>query len=221
MLLDPDLSSDDVRAIESAIEADGRYSALVDTIGGVAAYPAIVRDTRSYPSTVDTIAHEWVHHYLFFYPLGLAFFDNNDLRTINETVADIVANELAADVLAAFPQVQRSSPAPPDRSESDAILHRLRIDVDALLAEGEIVQAEQRMETVRQELVGLGRNFRRINQAFFAFNGVYGDTPASSSPIGPLLATFRADSPTLIDFIAAVRDIDTLAELRALADSPR
>ena len=219
VLLDPDLSAADVLAIEAAVEADGRYSALVDTIGGVAAYPAIVRDSRSYPSTVDTIAHEWVHHYLFFYPLGLAFFDSNDLRTINETVADIVAAEVAARVLSASPQLQPAAPPPTDRSASDAILRRLRIDVDDLIADGQIEQAERLMETVRLELAELGRDFRRINQAFFAFNGVYGNTPASTSPIGPLLATLRAGSLDLIDFVTAVREIDTLPELQALVES--
>ncbi len=218
ILLDPSLSSNDVLAIEAAVEASGRYSALVDTIGGVAAYPAIIRDTRSYPSTVDTIAHEWVHHYLFFYPLGLAFFDNNDLRTINETVADIVAGEIAARVLNTFPPVRFAPPPSTNRSETDAILRQLRLDVDDLLADGRVEQAERIMEAVRLDLIEQGRTLRRINQAFFAFNGVYGNTPASTSPIGPLLSTLRAAAPTLIEFVTTVREIDTLPELQALVD---
>ena len=38
------------------------------------------------------------------------------------------------------------------------------------------------------------------------------------SRFGPLLATLRAGSLDLIDFVAAVRDIDTLSELQALVD---
>lgn len=216
VLLDPGLSLQDVERIEAAVEADGRYSAFVDTIGGVAAYPAIVRDTRSYPSTVDTIAHEWVHHYLFFYPLGRAFFDSTDVRTINETVADIVAAEVARDVFRAAPNVAVVVAPPPDRSESDAALRRLRLDVDDLLAAGRVDDAERLMEQVRLELVALGRNFRRINQAFFAANGVYATSAASSSPIGPMLQQLRAASPTLLDFVVAVRDVEGVQELQAL-----
>ncbi len=32
--------------------------------GGVATYPAIVTDQGGYAATLETAAHEWVHHYL-------------------------------------------------------------------------------------------------------------------------------------------------------------
>ncbi len=220
VLLDPHLTPAEIAAMEASIEAGGRWSAHVETIGGVGAYPAIVRDARSYPATVDTIAHEWTHNYLFFYPLGFHFFDGEDLRTINETVANMVGAEIAAGVLARFPALPPRGLPALDRTESDALLFQLRRDVDALLAQGRINDAEALMEEVRLQLVALGRNFRRINQAFFAANGVYADTPASSSPIGPLLRQLRDGSPTLLDFVAAVRQVDSLAELEDLADAP-
>jgi len=219
VLLDPDLSLADIDRIEVAIEADGRWSALVDTIGGLGAYPAIVRDTRSYRSTVDTIAHEWTHNYLFFYPLGFHFFDNRHLRTINETVANIVGAEIADAVLRASPTVQPRDLPRRDPTESDAILFQLRRDVDDLLAAGQIDQAEALMEATRVQLQAVGRNFRRINQAFFAANGVYADTPASSSPIGPFLRTLRDESASLGAFIARVRDLDSLAGLEAVVSA--
>ena len=225
LLLDADLAPEKIAAIEAALEASGEYSALVDTIGGVAAFPAIVRATRTYLPLVDTIAHEWVHHYLFFYPLGRAFFDSTNLRTINETVANMVAAEIAPLVLAAHPQVD-APPASPSasatgaRAQTDALLFDLRREVDALLARGDIVTAEHRMEEVRLQLQGLGRNIRRINQAFFAFNGVYADRPESSSPIGPKLRDLRAQSPSLIAFMQAVRSVTSPAGLDALLDTP-
>ncbi len=217
VLLDPDLTPEAVAAIEAAVESDGRFSALVDAIGGVAAYPAIVRDSRSYASSVNTIAHEWTHHYLFFYPLGRAFFESSTLRTINETIADIVAEEVDDLVFSAWPGVQPQEPPPPDRGESDRLLFQLRLDVDALLAEGQVDEAERLMEEVRLELNELGRGFRRLNQAFFAFNGVYATSAASSSPIGPLLQTLRDESPTLLDFLMAVREVTSLSQLEAIA----
>jgi len=219
VLLAPDLTLAEIEAIEAAVEASGQFSALVDAIGGVAVYPAIVRDSRSYASSVNTIAHEWVHHYLFFYPLGRAFFESATLRTINETVADIVAEEVDDLVFAAWPEVQPQEPAPPERLESDGLLFQLRLDVDALLVAGRVDESERLMEEVRLELNRLGRGFRRINQAFFAFNGVYATSAASSSPIGPLLQALRAESSSLVHFLNEVREVTSLAQLEALAES--
>ena len=50
---------------------------------------------RFVAATVGTAAHEWVHHYLAFYPLGASYFRSQDLRTLNETVADVVGDEVA------------------------------------------------------------------------------------------------------------------------------
>ena len=218
-LLDADLSIAEVTAIEAAVEADadGQFSAFVDRIGGLAAYPAIVRDTRSYDATVSTIAHEWAHHYLFFYPLGAAFYDTQEARSINETVADIVGDEIARIVLVGAALPAPPAPLPlPTFSESDEILRQLRLDVDALLAAGKVEEAEALMESVRLDLADRGRVLRRINQAFFAFNGVYGSRPETSSPIGPLVQDLRARHDSLQDFILQVRDVTTLAELQAL-----
>ncbi len=217
VLLDPGLPLREVERIEAAIEAGGRWSALVQAIGGLGSYPAIVHDARSYAATVNTIAHEWMHNYLFFYPLGFHFFDSRELRTMNETVANIVGDEIAASLLAAHPDVQPRALPATDRSRSDAVLSELRRDVDALLADGRVEDAEALMEATRVRLAGLGRDFRRINQAFFAANGVYGDTPASSSPIGPLLHALRGEADSLAAFVAMVREFESLRDLEAAA----
>ena len=221
ILLDPRITLTQMEEIEYRIEVSGRWSAIVQAIGGIGAYPAIVREARSYPSIVDTIAHEWIHNYLFFYPLGFNFFESRDLRTINETVASMVAAEIAADVLATFPAVQSSSLPTFDRRGSDALLFQLRRDVDVLLEQDRIEEAEALMEEVRLQLLTLDRNFRRINQSFFAANGVYADTPASSSPIGPLLRRLRDGSSSLQDFVSVVREVDSRAELEDLLGVPR
>ena len=230
LLLAPDLSPDAVTRIEAAVERDGRYSALVDRIGGLAAYPALVHDARSYRSTVETVAHEWVHHYLAFYPLGLAFFRSDDLRTINETVANIVETEIASLVFALFPSALFPSalfpsdsipdPPPADTAATDALLRSIRRTADSLFAQGRIAEAEAQMEEGRRQLATLGLSLRRLNQAYFAFNGLYADTPASSSPLGPLLQDLRARSASLQAFVARVRDITSVEALQALAAAP-
>ena len=38
----------------------------------------------------EVIAHEWTHHYLYFFPLGLDYNDSGEIRTINETTAKMM-----------------------------------------------------------------------------------------------------------------------------------
>ncbi len=71
-------------------------------------------------------------------------------------------------------------------------MRQLRLDVDRLLGEGEVAEAEALMEEKRQYLAEHGYFIRKINQAYFAFHGLYGTAPASSSPIGPKLEELQA-----------------------------
>ena len=60
--------------------------------GGIGAYPAIIEPTDDYLSALQVATHEWMHDYLYFHPLGSRYFASDTLRTINETVADIVGH---------------------------------------------------------------------------------------------------------------------------------
>jgi hypothetical protein len=76
------------------------------------------------------------------------------------------------------------------------------------------------MEQRRKFLAENGYYIRKINQAYFAFNGLYADTPASRSPIGPKMTELRQLSPSLGDFLRAVSGITSEEELdRLLARS--
>src|SRR5690606_16387327 len=117
-------------------------------------YPAIVAPARTYRSTLETAAHEWTHHYLSFYPLGLSYFGSGDTVTINETVADIVGREIAALVIERFGDPTEvfvdAAPAAvavprPDVSVYYDTLRDLRSSVDALLAHGDVDAAEAEM----------------------------------------------------------------------------
>jgi len=233
-LLRPDVSLEAQLALEQASDReDVSLSALVVPSGGVATYPAVVNDSSSYRGVVGTGAHEWVHHYLSFYPLGWFYFSSNEARTINETVADIVGSEIAALVLERW-----GDPTPPDRAvasprgmpaaaeaqsvlsatERDSILRDLRLEVDALLAEGRIEEAELRMEVVRTELEAAGVFIRRINQAYFAWYGTYAARADSVDPLGPQLRELRERAGSLSRFLELVRgatardDIERLLE---------
>ncbi len=210
--------------MERVIEASGEWSAWVTTVGGVALYPAQVVAGRSFETILQIIAHEWVHHYLAFHPLGLAYGRDADMRTINETIADIAGDEIAESAAAAISSTGWRPPANADaaqrraeiRAATDPILRQLRLDVDALLADGRIAEAETIMEDVRSELVDLGRPLRRLNQAALAFRGSYGASPSSASEWGDRLFAHRAQSDSLATFLASVRAIGSRDEAEAL-----
>ena len=79
---------------EQAIEERTNLSAHISRIGGMAVYPAIVVEQSSLAWVLSTIAHEWTHHYLFLFPLGLRYATSDELTTINETVSDIIGDEI-------------------------------------------------------------------------------------------------------------------------------
>ncbi len=234
-VLRPDLPLETQLDLERAAEdADLGVSALVVPSGGVATYPAVVSDLTSYRGIVETGAHEWVHHYLTFYPLGRSYFASNDARAINETVADIAGSEVAAMVLERW-----GDPTPPptpretdgtataapeagrqiEPAERDAVLRDLRLEVDALLAEGRIEEAELRMEVVRTELEAGGVFIRRINQAYFAWYGTYTARPDSVDPLGPQLRELRERAGSLPRFLELVRGATTRDDItRLIAD---
>jgi hypothetical protein len=195
------------------------------SLSGIATYPSTIPEYDSYENALETAAHEWLHQYLYFHPLGSHYFDNDTLRTLNETVANMGGREIASLVEERFPLPQSSATPAADGAAAQptidfqAEMHDLRLEVDSLLSEGEIVEAEALMEEKREFLAENGFYIRKINQAYFAFHGLYGDTPASSSPIGPKMQELRRLSPSVGDFIRSVAEITSEADLdRLLAE---
>jgi hypothetical protein len=211
-LLSSNLTQAEADRLVASAEKRGE-SALVVRIGGLASYPSIVEKDDSYADAIELLAHEWIHQYLFFHPLGVRYFESRQLMTINETVANMAGRELAADLRSRFPlagtPVRARSNAPPaDPSINfDRTLHQLRVDVDELLAQGRVAEAEQRMDETHTLLVDHGYYIPRLNQAYFAFYGSYADTPASTNPVGPRLANLRKRFPTLQAFIHVVENV--------------
>jgi hypothetical protein len=173
-----------------------------------------------------------VHHYLYWTRLGRSFYASDKLSTLNETVANIAGDELGDIMWARYPLDEAPTlvSARPFSSAGDASagdtpafdfgveMRKLRLDVDALLAAGDVEQAEQLMEERRLVFVDNGYYIRRINQAYFAFHGTYADTPASSDPIGPKVLDLRDRSATIEQFLEAARELESEQDLdRALA----
>ncbi len=158
--------------------------------------------------------------------MGIRYYASNDLRTINETVADLVGVELTEYVMQRWPLEAAAEPAPavtlPETSVDLATeLRALRADVDALLEAGEIEAAEALMEAKRQELVDAGFNFRKLNQAYFAFTNLYAGeagSPAAVNPIGPKVDQLRQQSDSLSQFVDRVSGVTSVADLDRLLE---
>jgi hypothetical protein len=219
-LLREDLDLASIEAIEADAGIQDNVAALAFPIGGLGAYPTLIEYPESYERAVEVVAHEWMHNHLFFRPLGFNYYRNTDVRTINETVADLVGREIARLVVERWPigSPQPGEPMPPAASSVDlrAELRSLRGEVDALLAAGQIEQAEALMETRRQELAAQGHYFRKINQAYFAYLNLYAGeagSPAAVNPIGPKVDELRRRTGSLARFVQVIGDVTSSAEL--------
>jgi hypothetical protein len=95
-------------------------------------------------------------------------------------------------------------------------MRETRLRTDDLLGAGDIDGAEAWMEQRRVELQDHGYYIRKLNQAFFAFNGSYGDSPSSVSPIAPQLWALRGDVDGPGELLKAMRGISSYAEFEAL-----
>ncbi len=230
--LQPDLDTPTITRIEDDVARRFDRSTLIEGLGGLGVWPTMVMDEASLSWILETIAHEWVHNYLAFHPLGWNMAASPQMRTINETVATIVGEEvgqkLAHDLYGIPyppppPPGPPPPPPPPDPNQFDfnTEMRRTRLHVDDLLAAGKIVEAENYMEDRRRFFVEHGYPIRKLNQAYFAFHGSYATGAASSDPIGPKLQTLRRLAPDLATFLHTVRGISQPADLdRFLAAHP-
>ncbi len=232
--LTPQLSLSTRVAIEEQAEAQlPNTSALVEGIGGFSTWPTMLIDRADIRWVLSTIAHEWTHTYLIAYPLGRHYYDSPDVSAINETVADIVGDEVGLKALRRFypeqappeptptPMPSQVKPLPtptPSPTPEFDFVREMRITretVDKLLAEGKVEEAERYMEERRRLFVAHGYYIRKLNQAYFAFHGTYRTGPAApvEDPIGPRLRRLREESASLAEFLRAVRGMTSLQDL--------
>ena len=217
ILLSPDLTLEQMEDMENKVAAIG-MSGLVERVGGVATYPSIIPQDDSLQYLLSTVAHEWLHQYFYFHPLGRNYWANYDMTSINETAADLGGDEIGQLVYQRYYAQPVSEPAPPAAPSQPAFdfnkeMGQIRVTVDQLLAQGQIDEAEQYMEQMREYLAQNGYYIRKLNQAYFAFNGTYSDQPGSVSPIAGYLEELRQGSPSLGDFIKTVSGISSYDQL--------
>jgi hypothetical protein len=218
----PDLTIDQISALEDSIDRRLGVSSLVVGIGGIGLYPTMVMQTTDINWLTEIVAHEWIHNYLTLRPLGINYLTSPELRTMNETVASIAGKEIGRAVVERFypeftPQLpepsladEQSEPTQPAAPEQPlpfdyrAEMRETRVQTDRLLAEGEIEAAETYLELRRRFFWDNGYRIRKLNQAYFAFYGAYADEPggaAGADPVGAAVRTLRAQTTSLAEFI--------------------
>lgn len=237
-LLTPGISPDQITTIEGDAEKEPNTSALVVDTGGVSTYPSVEGNLDSYEHLVEIVSHEWTHSYLAFYPLGSRYYQNSELRTLNETVATVSGEELAKLYFAKYGDVTQPqatpSPSPqatpsPEPTASPAptqpafdfttAMRDLRRQVEALLAEGKVDDAETLMDEKRDEFAAKGYRIRKLNQAYFAFYGFYATGSGSIDPIGPKVQQLFADTASPGEFLRQARALTSQADLDRLLAS--
>lgn len=212
ILIDPDITLAERQIVEDAIYDTSGLSSIVLGTGGVATFPTVIPKDRDLLSTLDVAAHEWLHAYLIFKPLGRAYWNSGDLTTINETVANLFGEEVGR---LAYERITGETLPPPDpfipESDPDSgefsfreFMRETRLKVDEILADGNVYGAEAYMEQRRIELHDHDIFIRKINQAYFAFNGSYGDNPASVSPIGEQVQELRTYVDNVADLVKVI-----------------
>ncbi len=238
--LRPDLTLAQRIGLEDQVAQALNVSTLVVPVGGIGTYPTMVMQTSDLRWQIEVVAHEWLHNYFDWHPLGWNYTRDPQVRTMNETAATIGGQEIGRLVVARFyPELVPPPPPPSSGGTGSAAAapapqgepvfdfqREMRITrerVDQLLAQGRVEEAEAYMEARRQVFWEHGYRIRKLNQAYFAFYGAYADSPAGGAagedPVGAAVRELRARSPDIGAFLRRIAWMGSFADLqRALAE---
>ena len=223
-LLDSDLDVPEREALEAGLDSRLNVASIVTPIGGFAAYPSMIPQSAGLSASLNTIAHEWIHHYLAFRPLGWNYFASYDMRMLNETVADIAGQEIADEVRRRYhpppatpaPATRPTSPAPPaDREDFASAMRRIRRETEALLATGDLDAVERYLADQRRRLADQGYYLRKLNTTYLAFFGSYS---GAGNRVEPGLRMLRQRSPSLAAFLDTIAAAGTPEQARRIIE---
>ena len=219
ILLQHGVLPDDRDLLENITLEERDLSAIVVDTGGIGTFPSVISSGTSLHHALTVVAHEWLHNWFFFQPLGQHFWDNPDMVALNETAATLGGWEIGDRAYEAMTGIrfERQPPAPraerdPNAFDFSAYMRETRLNAESLLEEGRIADAESYMEERRQGLLERGYRIRKINQAYFAFYGSYATSAASVSPIEGQMRGLRERSETLGDFLKTMSQFSTYQE---------
>ena len=233
-LIETDLTESEKLGIEDHLLDQANLSAIVLRTGGLAAFPNIVPSHYDLLPLLEVSAHEWLHAYLLFQPLGRAYWDNGDMTSLNETLAQIFGKEIGritynrikdADINTMEPPPsvtaadEDTPPADPDHFDFREFMFETRQETDALLSDNRIAEAEAYMEERRLVLVDNGHHIRKLNQAYFAFHGLYAAGAASTNPLARQLWELRLQSNDIGDLVRTLQTVSDYSQFHDLLDS--
>jgi hypothetical protein len=240
--LTPNLSLDLMLTIEQQIAEGLDVSTYITDIGGVGTYPAMVLQSFNLEWLISTVAHEWAHNYLTLRPLGINYGTSAELRTINETTADIVGYTVQYGLISLYypellpnlstPLIEQPQPEPTEEPAFNFAyeMYLTRTEVDHLLANGSIEEVEEFMEMRRLFFWENGYRIRKLNQAYFAFHSAYVNAPstgdkgqtgaAGQDPVGPAVWQLFENSPSLKSFLQQVAWLTSFEQLEARLTAP-
>ena len=229
ILLTPGLTGDVMAQIEGKVDALDLSSLIIRLGGFGAAYPAVVSPAMSAEHIVNAAVEEWAHQYLAFKPLGLLYLldslglrQDPDVIVMNETLAGMIAGEIGDRVY------ERNYADPASRTavqteaqfNYDKEMRETRRKVDGLLAAGKVGEAEKYMEERRVDFNRQGYKIRKLNQAYFAFHGIYGQDPGSVSPVYQNMLELRKKYANLSGFVDKISGMTARADLEKAVSSP-
>ena len=217
VLLNPDIEISERDRIERELLDNYNLSAFIDDLGGLATYPSLVPNIYLLRSILRIAAHEWLHQYFFFNPLGQNMYNSNEMLVLNETTADIAGRELgdrAFIQMGGDTDFSSSRFLPENERDPNLTLEmrETRLIVETLLSQGKVMEAEQYMKERWWHLILAGYRLRKLNQAFFAFRGNYAESSASISPLGDQLKEFRNLLPDVGSFVNIMSKISSHQE---------
>ena len=223
VFLDPEIEPFERDEIEKRVFDEVGYAAYVDDLAGLATFPNMVNDLYTTRTVIRTAAHEWLHSYWFFHSFGRNYFASTEMTTLNETAATLAGNEIG-DI--AFERMggdlsenaRRYEAADKSDPNFTKFMRETRIEAERLLEEGKIEEAEEYMRKRQWELRLRGYYIRKLNQAYFAFRGRYGDSPASISPAGEQMRELRSYLSDIGEFIDVISDVSNPTEFEALLE---
>jgi hypothetical protein len=189
------LSVDKADRIETQVLSQTNQSAVVVPLGGLAAYPTMIQEYGDTLWLMQTVAHEWVHNWLEFRPLGYNYLGESPvIRTINETAASLAGDELGLKVMRRYylaalqkehpdlveprpleaPDLDPATPAPPQRDPGkfsyNNALYETRVKVEELLAEARRLKAAGKPSEAQAKVVE-AENYMEERRQFINSHG--------------------------------------------------
>lgn len=218
-----------------SLPPDGKTSkfglsvAAVPNGGWAFTIPISIARDDNFITSLKISAHE-PSHQKSFWPSSLLYILNNrgiiknpDIETINETLADIVGEEITQKVLNEFESKGIKEKvvfeAPKTVFDINKELRDTRIEVDKLLQAGEIEKAKEYMKGKEGQLRAKGFSDIVVKQATLARVDKYSVQTSSVNPIGGLMRKLRAKSKSLKDFFNKASQITSLEGLKKAVEN--